>query len=392
MTLKVGMIGVGDIALKNYLPGTAALMPQVEMVAACDTVPQHVEHAAEQFGIPRTYTRVPDLLADPEVAAVQVLTPWPYHFKIALEALKAGKHVYVQKPMAQTKEEADQLIEEAERRGVILAAAPPSMLSPTMQRIKQLVQDGVIGKVSLVYSHSSHGGPSGHNRHTDSRWFFSKEAGPWTSLVDMGVYGLHSVTGIMGPAKRVTAFAGISQPKRTFSVGGTMTFTEGRREEADVTSADNGIVMLDWGDGRIGTVDGAFTMIQRVGPGLTLYGSAGVIASAGRSGTFSLYLQSAAGPFPAGWSEVDENGTVVASGEGSQPGAGGQPARAFGAPLAPAATDRGPAEDIKHWAEAITEGKSLILTAQHARHVIEIMEKAPLASETGRTQELTTTF
>lgn len=377
MPLRVGMVGCGDIALKNYLPGTAALAPTVEMVAACDAVESHAEYAAEHFGIPNAYTRIQDLLNDPEVQAVEILTPWPYHFSLALEALKAGKHVYVQKPMAQTKEEADQLIEEAERQGVVLAAAPPSMISPSMQRIKKLVQEGAIGKVALVYSHSSHGGPSGHQRHTDSQWFFMKEAGPWTSLVDMGVYGLHSVTGIMGPAKRVTAFCGVAFGHRTFHKGGTMTFAEGGTKEVDITSADNGIVMLDWGEGRVGTVDGAFTMIQRASPGLQLYGSKGVITSGDRRSNFRLYLQEAAGPYPQGWSEVDGDGNVV------DPDATGQ-ARGQG--------DRGPSEDVRHWVEAILEGKPLILTPQHARHVIEIMEKAPIASETGRTQELTTTF
>jgi predicted dehydrogenase len=391
MALRVGIVGCGDIAHKNYLQGTALLAPLVEMVAACDSVESHAEHAAEHYGIPRTYTRIEDLLDDPEVEGVEILTPWPTHFALALAALRAGKHVYVQKPMAQTLDEADQLIEEAERRGVVLAAAPPSMLSPTLQRVRSLVQDGVIGKVAMVYAHSSHQGPSGHQRHTDAGWFFMKESGPWTSLVDMGVYGLHSVTGIMGPAKRITAFCGIAFGRRTFHNGGTMTFAEGGTREVDITAADNGIVMLDWDGGSLGTVDGSFTMIQRVGPSLRLFGSRGVIASggaSGRGGTFCLYLQEARGPYPAGWSEVNGAAEVVATGEAALRSI--SPAEAAGQPRSP--RERGPSQDIRHWAEVILEGKPLILTPQHARHVVEIMEKAPIASETGQAQELTTRF
>src|SRR5205823_2787015 len=206
--------------------------------------------------------------------------------------------------------------------------------------------------------------------------------GPWTPLVDMGVYGLHTVTGIMGPAQRLTAFCGIAFGHRTFANGGTMTFSEGGTREVDITSADNGIVMLDWGEGRLGTVDGAFTMIQRVGPSLQLFGQKGVITSAGRQGTFRLYLQEQTGPYPKGWSEVNAEGAVVATGD-TQPG---------GQTAARGPRERGPSEDIRHWAEVILEGKPLILTPQHARHVVEIMEKAPIASETGQAQELTTTF
>lgn len=385
--VRVGIVGCGDIALKNYVPGTAALFPRVEIAAACDIEESHAEYAAEHYGIPRTYTRIEDLLEDSEVEGVEILTPWPFHFELALAALRAGKHVYVQKPMAQTLAEANQLIEEAERQGVVLAAAPPSMLSPTMQRIKHLVQDAVIGKVALAYSHSSHGGPSGHQRHTDSRWYFMREAGPWTPLVDMGVYGLHSVTGVLGPAQRVTAFCGIAFGRRTFAIGGTMTFSEGHREEADITAADNGIVLLDWGEGRIGAVDGAFTMIARTGPGLQFYGSKGVILSGSRYGNFRLYLQEAASGYPAGWCEVNGEGEVVAEGEAVLQPVGGQ---AQGRPRGPGG--RGPSEDIRHWADVILDGTPLILTPQHARHVVEIMEKAPIASTTGQTQELTTTF
>src|SRR5205085_815424 len=91
-TLKVGMVGCGDIALKNYLPGTAALMPVVEMVAACDTVESHAEYAAEHFGIPNAYTRIEDLPDDPEVQAVGRPTPCPRHFPLAPKALKPATH------------------------------------------------------------------------------------------------------------------------------------------------------------------------------------------------------------------------------------------------------------------------------------------------------------
>jgi predicted dehydrogenase len=380
MALNVGIVGCGDIALKNYLPGTKALAGTVDLVATCDTRYERAVRAAEEFGTEecRAYGSIDELLRDPQVQAVEILTPWPFHYQLALAALQAGKHVYVQKPMCQTLEEANRLIDEANRRGLVLAAAPPNMISPTMQRIRTLVQEEVIGKVALVYSHSSHGGATGPGRETDSEWFFMKEAGVWTSLVDMGVYGLHTVTGILGPAKRVTAFSGIAFRDRTF-------FSPERPEprRVQITAHDNGIVLLDWGEGTLGTVDGSFTMITREGPSLVLYGSDGVISSSGRGGTFRLYRREEGGRYPRGWSEVNAEGEVVATGEaasrGAAPRAGGR--------------DRGqPAADVAHWAECIAQGKKPILSAEHARHVVEIMEKAVIASETGQAQTLTTVF
>src|SRR5579883_343378 len=218
MALKVGIVGCGDIAQWNYLPGTRALAGTVDVVATCDQRFDRADLAREEYGTEecRAYDSLDRLLDDREVQAVEILTPWPLHFSMALQALRAGKHVYIQKPMCQTLAEANQLVDEANQRGLVLSAAPPSMVSPTIQRIKTLVREGVIGKVGMVFSHSSHGGATGGGRLTDSQWFFMREAGPWTSLVDMGVYGLHTVTGIIGPARRVTAFSGIAYPDRTF--------------------------------------------------------------------------------------------------------------------------------------------------------------------------------
>ena len=345
MAFNVGVVGCGDIALKNYLPGTKALAGTVDIVATADTRYDRAVHAGEEFGAEecRAYGSVEELLRDPQVQGVEILTPWPFHYQLALQALQAGKHVYVQKPMAQTLEEANRLVEEANRRGLVLAAAPPNMISPTMQRIKTLIQEGVIGKVGLIYNHSSHGGATGPGRFTDSQWFFMKEAGVWTSLVDMGVYGLHTVTGILGPAKRVTAFSGIAYRDRTFLDPETQ-----QSRPVQITAHDNGIVMLDWGEGTIGTVDGSFTMITREGPGMVIYGQQGVISSAGR-----------------------------ASSAGRGGGRRGQGA---------------PSEDVAHWAECVVQKKKPILSGEHARHVVEIMEKAVIASQTGQAQELSTTF
>jgi predicted dehydrogenase len=379
VALNIGIVGCGDIAIKNYLPGTKALAGTVDIVATCDTRYERAESAGAEFGAAgcRSYDNLDALLSDPRVAGVQVLTPWPFHYELALKALQAGKHVYVQKPMCQTLEEANRLIDEANRQNVVLAAAPPNMISPTMQRIRTLVREGAIGKIGLVFCHSSHGGATGPGRYTDSEWFFMKEAGPWTSLVDMGVYGLHSVTGILGPAKRVTAFSGIAYRDRTF-----VSPDRPEPRPVQITSHDNGIVMLDWGEGTLGTVDGSFTMVTREGPGLVIYGSQGVISSGGRAGNFRLYLREEGGRYPKGWSVVSPEGEVVATGEDAAVGGGRRQGRGAGQPSA----------DVAHWAECIVEGKKPILSAEHARHVVEIMEKAVTASQTGQAQALTTTF
>jgi predicted dehydrogenase len=388
MTFKVGLVGCGDIAGWTYLPGTLALRGTVDIVATCDVVPERARSAAEEYGGPgcRVHTSLEQLLADPDVEGVEVLTPWTLHYEMCLAALQAGKHVYVQKPMCQTLQEADRLVEEAERRGVLLMAAPPSAVDPIVQRIGRLVREGAVGKVALVAARSSHSGAMGRGRLTDSQWFFMREAGRWTSLVDMGVYGLHTVTAVLGPARRVSAFSGIAYGRRTF-------FSPERPDarDVDITAHDNGVVLLDWGEGTVGTVDGGFTVVQPEGPSLVIHGSRGVISQVKGTGVFRVYQKDGDGAYPQGWSVLDASGAVLGEGD-ARPSVPARGPRVVedGRPVS--GQLRGPAPDIAHWAECVGGGAEPILSAAHARHVVEIMEKAAQSSVEGRALALTTTF
>ncbi|HEX4215122.1 MAG TPA: Gfo/Idh/MocA family oxidoreductase [Candidatus Dormibacteraeota bacterium] len=388
MSFKVGIVGCGDIAGWNYLPGTHALAGTVDIVATCDAVADRARSAAAEFGAPgcRAYTSLDEVLADGEVEGVEVLTPWPLHFEMCLRVLESGRHVYVQKPMCQHLGDAERLLEAAVQRGVVLMAAPPSMVNPVTLRIASLVREGVLGKVAMVFCRSSHGGATGRGRLTDSRWFFMKEAGEWTSLFDMGVYGLHTVTGIIGPARRVSAFSGTAFPERTF-------FSPERPEPEPehITADDNGMVLLDWGDGTLGCVDGSFTMIEPSTRGLTIYGSKGVITHAGFSTSFRLYQSEAGDRFPRGWCDVDGEGRLIDP-EKLEVSSDGPGPRRVERGRAVSGRRRAPSPDIVHWADCVTRGTRPLLSAEHAAHVVEIMEKAIVASRTGNAQDLTTTF
>jgi predicted dehydrogenase len=134
---------------------------------------------------------------------------------------------------------------------------------------------------------------------------------------------------------------------------------------------------------------------------MVIYGQKGVISATGRGGNFRLYQRDEGGRYPRGWSEVDADGNVVAEGPAAPPaqaaGPGAGPAaRREGADRGPGRGGRrdptAPSADIAHWAECVLQGKKPILSAEHARHVVEIMEKAVIASQTGQAQTLTTTF
>lgn len=106
MSIKIGIIGCGGIANQKHLPALRNQSHRAELVAFCDLIPERAEKAAAEYGVPgaKIYTDYHDLLSDPAIQVVHVLTPNVSHCEISVAALEAGKHVMCEKPMAATVE------------------------------------------------------------------------------------------------------------------------------------------------------------------------------------------------------------------------------------------------------------------------------------------------
>jgi len=124
--LKIGVIGCGDIAGKNYLPKMHQPDHGVVLQAVCDTVPERAEQAASKFGAAQHYGDYRQMLEKGDIDQVVILTPLFTHAAIVRECLEAGKHVYTEKPLARTREEAQALLDLAKSNGLLLTAAPSS--------------------------------------------------------------------------------------------------------------------------------------------------------------------------------------------------------------------------------------------------------------------------
>jgi predicted dehydrogenase len=131
------------------------------------------------------------------------------HGEIARAALEAGKHVLVEKPMAMTLPEAAELVELARHSPGCLVCAPHVVLSPTYQAIWQRLQQGAIGKVLSARGFYGWSGPIW------GQWFYRPGGG---AMFDLGVYNVTTLTGLLGPAKRVMAMSGIAIPNASSMV------------------------------------------------------------------------------------------------------------------------------------------------------------------------------
>lgn len=149
-TIRVGIVGLGANCRLRHVPGLRAAAG-VEIAAVCNRRAESTERAAEEFGIPKTFARWEDLVADSEVDAV-VIGTWPYlHARVTIAALEAGKHVLCEARMAMNAEEARQMLDASRRRPELAAQIVPSPLGLRAGGvIRELLADGYLGELREV--------------------------------------------------------------------------------------------------------------------------------------------------------------------------------------------------------------------------------------------------
>ena len=146
--IKVGIIGCGGIGTGKHMPSLAKV-PDCEMVAFCDIIPERAEKSAKKFGTPdaKVYTDYKELLKDPEIEVVHVCTPNRSHSFITVDALHAGKHVMCEKPMAINSAEAQKMLDAAKETGKKLSIGYQSRFRGDAQYMKKEAQDGTFGDI-----------------------------------------------------------------------------------------------------------------------------------------------------------------------------------------------------------------------------------------------------
>jgi predicted dehydrogenase len=374
--LRLGVVGVGALALRGILPHLTQedVSDRIVVAALCDPVRERASAAAEQFGVPRTFETVEELASSGAVDAVTVASPIGLHFEHCRLALEAGLHVHVNKTISTTVAEADALIELARERDCRLVASPGEVLRPQVTRTRELILSGAIGDVSWAicggaferYHESDEererlGAPGGVP--IDPAWYFRKPGGG--PMYDITVYALQQLTSVLGPARRVTALSGIRVPYREFV---------GRRiaTEAD----DNTILLLDFGDGLFAVVFGtAAGMISDQFAAGVYFGTHGTIDG--------LLLNGEPFDFPGReqtlhGSVTDWDAQMCTLEHVVGPHRGIPEAHVF--------------EDIMQLVRWVREGVPSRVTAEHARHVVDVIESGYRSAEQGSTQSLATTF
>jgi predicted dehydrogenase len=369
------VVGVGALTLRGILPHLTQddVRDRVAIHALCDPAEERVRATARQYGVSRVYTDIAGLLADAEVDAVTIVSPIGLHFEHCRLALLAGKHVHANKTLCTTVAEADELIELAGARDLRIVASPGEVLRPQLRRTRELIEDGAIGDLSWVICGGAF--ESYHEQDEPERldapgggaidpaWYFRNPGGG--PMYDITIYSLHQLTSVLGPARRVTALSGIRIREREF-LGERIT------TEAD----DNTILTLDFGDNRYAVVHGtaAGRISEQFGAGV-YFGTRGKIDG--------VLLNGKPFEFPNREETLDVPVTDWEAQNRVLPHVTGTHR---------AIAEAHVFEDLMQLVESVASGTPSPVTAEHARHVIDIIESGYRAASTGATQELTTTF
>ena len=345
--IRVGVLGCGSVGERHYLPDLAS-SPHVELVAVCDVDEARAVRAARYHGVPRHYTDLGAMLSGSEFELLCNLTPMRLHAPLALQALRAGRHVLNEKPLATSLQEADELLEEADRRGLIVTAAPNAVLSPTFRAAAEAIDVGEIGTACSARGRYGHSGPH-------EPWFYQQGGG---ALFDLGVYNVVTLTGLLGPAAGVVAPSGVSVPVRSL-----------HGEEIAVEADDNTTLLLDFGRGTQAVIQTGFVYPMR-SEGGAAYDDRATIELLGTRGTIDwlgydweprgieLRTQNSADPETRA---TDQQGYTWKNG-GS------------------------------YLACCLAEGRRSLMGAEHAYHTLEVMLGALESARTGRLIPIRSTF
>lgn len=231
MSIRIGLIGAGRMG-KVFAHTLAFNVPEADLAAVADIDPRTSQEVASRFGIPNAYTDYRELLRRDDIDAVVVVTPTATHVEVIQAAAAAGKHIFSEKPLAQTLELCDAAIAAVSAAGVKLQIGFMRHFDPAYVLAKQKIDAGEIGKPVMFRS-------TGRDPRRTSLEFAKRE-NSGGMIMDMGVHDFDAARWLMG-----------SEVVRVSSEGGCLVYPE-LNEVGDI---DNAMINLKFASGGIGNID-----------------------------------------------------------------------------------------------------------------------------------------
>lgn len=260
--LRIGIIGCGKVAQVRHIPEGHA-NPKATIVGYYDYLESRAQEIAVKYG-GKVYKGYEDMLQDPEIDAVCVLTPNNTHAEISIAALRAGKHVLCEKPMATTLEDCEAMVVAAKESGKSLMIGLNQRFARAHEVAKQLLKENIIGRIITFRTTFGHSGADNWSVDGKNSWFFNKESAMFGVLGDLGIHKtdlIHYLTDQR--VVRVVANTGVLEKKNV--------------QGLPIPVEDNAICIYTLSNGIIGTMTASWTFYGKEDNSTVLYGTEGIM-------------------------------------------------------------------------------------------------------------------
>lgn len=347
--LRVALIGCGSVS-NRYLPQLLS-SKLIEVVSLCDIKYERAVEQNKKYNVnAQTYPHIDKMLAGVPFDMMVTTTDMQVHGELNKKALLAGKHVWSEKPMANTYAEGKALLDLAKSKKLRLWGAPAVVNSPQFAYMSKAIQEGKLGTVATAHGQYGHTGPLW------SAFFYEKGGG---SMPDLGVYNMATLTGLLGPAKSVMAMTSIVTKERTVDDKGKI----------KVEAEDNAHILLEHDNNILSHVMCGFNFFDPHGH------------EAGNQSLHSVQVWGTKGNMRLIGYDWETNGVMMDLSETDPPKL--------------ECTDKGGyewQEGARVVGESIIKGIEPRINVEHALHVLEIIEAARKSSATGMKIKLKSKF
>ena len=338
---KIALLGSGfiaDIHIESY----QRFIPEAEVIAVWSRSPDRAAAFAKKHHIPKHYPVLEQAITESGCDIVDVCLPNFLHHRVVLAAANAGKHVIIEKPLAMTLEEADEMIAVCKSKNCKLMYAEELCFAPKYERVRKLVTENAIGKIYQMRQCEKHSGP-----HSD--WFYDINQSGGGALMDMGCHGIAWFRWMLGGRPKVrSVFAQMQNG-----------LIHGKRTRAE----ENSICMVEFEDGAVGVAENSWAKHGGMDDRVEVYGTQGVIYA-------DLFMGNSALTY-------SEKGYGYAMEK-----AGSTQGWTF--TIFEEAFNQGYPQELRHFVECVREDKQPVVTAEDGRAVLEIMYGAYQSARTGQ--------
>ncbi len=338
---KIALLGTGFIA-NIHVESYHRFVPDAEVVAVYGRNLENTQKFAEKYGIPKAYDDVDKLLAECAVDIVDICLPNYQHHEFCMKAARADKHIIIEKPLALTLEEADEMIAECRTRGLLLCYAEELCFAPKYERVRALVESGAVGEVYLLKQAEKHSGPH-------SKWFYQKETAGGGVMMDMGCHALAWFRWMNKNNPVKTVYAQMNTVLH------------------DTDCDDNTITIVEFENGVTAMAEDSWARHGGMDDHIEVYGTRGVSYANLFQGNAALTYSCDGYDYAMEKAGTTQGWTFTVFEE---------------------AFNQGYPQELKHFVDCVRNGKTPIVTGEDGRAVLEIIYAAYASAKSGQKVKL----